>query len=139
MKKKKPKPVPEPTPEPKEYCVPIKEMESLLHSTFPKAQLMLWDKKYYYTSMERWGEILEDVLMNMPERAVHKFDCENFAFLTSSRVNERYHLNTCAIAIGMGWSHGFNVFIAENKDVHILEPETGEIDPNYFVDFLIMG
>ena len=99
---------------------------------------MFLDRQYYYATMKKWKEIFSNVLLNMPEYTVDSFDCENFAFLTTSRVNERYHLNTCGIAIGMGWAHSFNVFIADDG-VHTLEPETGEVDTYNIVEFLIMG
>lgn len=125
-------------PEPAQYQMSVNDMTTLLQKRFPKAQLLLLDKRYYYTTTKRWEEIFDDVLLNMPERAADRFDCENLAFLTSSRVNERYQLNTCAVAIGMGWSHTFVVFIADGE-VYILDPETGEVDPTYTVEFLIMG
>lgn len=110
---------------------------AILQKRFPKAQLLLLDKEYCYTSMDVWTKIFKDVLSNMPDRT-DWFDCENFAFLTVARVNERYHLNTCGFAIGMGWAHSFNVFIADGK-VHTIDAETGKVDVLKIVDLLIMG
>lgn len=121
-----------------DYQISLNNLRPLLQERFPNAQLMLLDKQYYYTTMDEWAKIFEDVLLNMPARSVDRFDCENFAFLTSSRVSERYGLNTCGISIGMGWAHSFNVFIADDG-VHTLNPETGEVDTNNIVEFLIMG
>jgi len=119
------------------YQISHAALTSLLQQKFPNAQLMLLDEQYYYTSRDEWTKIFEDVLSNMPERT-DTFDCENFAFLTIARVNERYHLNTCAFVLGMGWSHSFCVFVADNG-IHTLDPETREIDMLNVVDFLIMG
>jgi len=118
--------------------MPLNDLRPLLQQRFPNAQLILLDKQYYYASGERWQEVFADVLSDMPEYTVDSFDCENFAFLTASRVNEQYHLNTCGMAIGMNWAHSFNVFVADDG-VHILDPESGEIDKYNIVDFLIMG
>jgi len=120
------------------YQISDADLKPLLRAKFPNAQLMLLDKQYYYTSIGEWTKIFEDVLSNMPEHEVDRFDCENFAFLTIARVNEQYHLNTCGFAIGMGWAHSFNVFIADDG-IHTLDAETGEVDILNIVDFLIMG
>jgi hypothetical protein len=121
-----------------DYQMPLNDLRTLLQKKFPKAQLILLDEQYYYRSMEGWAKIFKDVLSNMPKREVDRFDCENFAFLTIARVNERYRLNTIGFVIGMSWAHSFNVFIA-NDGVHTLDAETGEIDKLNIVDFLIMG
>ena len=120
------------------YQISLASLTLLLQQKFPKAQLLLLDEQYYYTSRDEWTKIFEDVLSNMPEREVDRFDCENFAFLTIARANERYRLNTIGFAIGMGWAHSFNVFIADDG-IHTLDAETGEIDKLNIVDFLIMG
>ena len=113
------------------------QMTVIGRALMAQPQLMLLDEQYYYTTMDEWTKIFEDVLSNMPERT-DTFDCENFAFLTIARVNERYHLNTCAFVLGMGWSHSFCVFVADNG-IHTLDPETRGIDKLNVVDFLIMG
>jgi hypothetical protein len=121
-----------------DYQMPLNDLRTLLQKKFPKAQLLLLDKQYYYRSMKGWTKIFKDVLSNMPQQEVDRFDCENFAFLTIARVNERYRLNTIGFAIGMSWAHSFNVFIA-NDGVHTLDAKAGEIDKLNIVDFLIMG
>jgi hypothetical protein len=131
-------PPPSSVEEQRELQISFNDLRLLLQPKFPKAQIMLLDRQYYYATMKKWKEIFSNVLLNMPKYTVDSFDCENFAFLTTSRVNERYHLNTCGIAIGMGWAHSFNVFIADDG-VHTLEPETGEVDTYNIVEFLIMG
>lgn len=98
-------------------------------------KLYTWDNKYWYTSLKDWGKIFEDVLLNMPKYTIDKFDCENFAMMISSRVSERYKLNTCGIAIGQSpfGEHGYNIFIAgeylPEPEVYILDPQTGMVYP----------
>ena len=121
-----------------EHQISVADLTILLEHRFPNAQLMLFDEQYYYVSMDKWQEIFTDVLSNMPKHEVDRFDCENFAFLTIARVNERYRLNSIGFAIGMGWSHSFNVFIADDG-VHTLDAETGEIDLLNVADLVIMG
>jgi len=120
------------------YQISLADLRPLLQAKFPNAQLILLDKPYYYyTSVGEWNSIFEDVLANMPERSAG-IDCENFAFITVARVNERYQLNTMGFAIGMGWGHSFNVYVADDG-IHTLDAESREIDKYNVVDFLIMG
>ena len=87
----------------------------------------LWDSKFWYVSLEDWGKILKDVIFGMPKYTVDKFDCENFAMLTSARVSERYQLNTCGIAIGSSpWGeHGYNILVTDHGLIYF-EPQTGD-------------
>ncbi len=90
----------------------------------------LWDGQYYYVSLEDWGKVLLDVTKGMPKYTTDKFDCENFAMLTSARVSERYQLNTCGIAIGQSpWGeHGYNILVTEHGLIYF-EPQTGDYIP----------
>ena len=107
--------------------------------------LFLWDANYYYVSHEDWGKVFADVLLNMPKYTVSKFDCENFAMLTTARVLERYELNTCGIAIGqspLGY-HGWNIFLSD-AGLFYLEPQTSMIydikeDSGYQAEIVILG
>lgn len=105
----------------------------------------LWDALYYYVSLKNWGAILFDVLRNAPKYTVDKFDCENFAFLTSAKVSQKYRLNTCGIAIGDSpvGRHGFNIFLCETG-LFYFEPQTGDIYPveeasGYRAEIVIFG
>jgi len=108
-------------------------------------QLYLWDYRYWYVSLEDWGKVFADVLLNMPKYTAEKFDCEDFALLTCAKVSEKYHLNTCGIAIGDSpWGyHGFNIFLSE-AGLYYLEPQDGMFypvteDSGYKAQIAIMG
>ena len=110
-----------------------------------KEHLYMWDSTYYLLSFEDWQKVIADVLAGMPKYLAEKFDCEDFAFLCMSRVLEKYQLNSMGIAVGntvLGY-HGFNVFLAQHPEgpkAHILEPQTGTIDPQgYDLDTVIFG
>jgi hypothetical protein len=108
-------------------------LRSLL-SVIAAKSIYLWDYSYWYVSLEDWGEIIRDVLLGMPKYTAEKFDCENFAMLTTTRVLERHQLNTMGIAIGKSpWGeHGYNLFVAMVDDatrLFILEPQTADIYP----------
>lgn len=105
----------------------------------------IWDSAYYAYSLEDWQSVIKSVRAGLPAYLVDKFDCEDFAMLVMARVIERYQVNSMGVAVGnspLGY-HGFNVFVAvENGQpkLHVLEPQTGEIDPaGYELDTVIFG
>lgn len=127
-----------------EYELSAQDLSEQLQ-TLGLEKLYLWDHKYWYASLEGWGKVFADVLLNMPKYTTDKFDCENFALLTCSKVSERYQLNTCGIAIGDSpWGyHGFNIFITE-VGLYYLEPQDGMMyptteDSGYKAQIVIMG
>lgn len=131
-----------PTPALTEYPLTGDQVSSLCSRT--KDHVYIWDSMYYALSMEDWQTVFKDVLPSMPKYLAEKFDCEDYAFLCMTRITERYQVNTCGVAVGMSpmGYHGFNVFIEKDTDfrLHILEPQTGEIDPpGYELDTVIFG
>jgi hypothetical protein len=127
-----------------EYELSIQDLYNQLQ-VLALEKLYLWDRKYWYVSLEDWGKVFADVLLNMPKYTADKFDCEDFALLTTAKVNERYKLNTCGIAIGdspQGY-HGFNIFVSE-AGLYYLEPQNGMMypvteDSGYKAEIAIMG
>lgn len=114
----------------------VLDFKKLAREAYENARIKFWDSKYYATSMEEWRKIFTNVLMEMPVYIPNKFDCENFGFYVSSLVSARFKLNSCGVASGTnteGNPHGFNIFFGEGK-FHILEPQTGDIDPKYTVN-----
>lgn len=115
----------------KEYSLSSNGLKKLVEDTFPGAHATRWDGMYYYTDLETWQKIIAEVLATRPKYTKDKFDCENFAMLTASRVAARFKLNTCGVAIGSSpWGeHGYNVIIARvegEAKALILEPQTGK-------------
>ena len=114
---------------PTEYQLSAAELMSRLQPLGLK-QAYIWDYQYWAISLEDWGKVLKDVCLGMPKYTADKFDCENFAMLTSARVSERYQLNTCGIAIGKSpfGEHGYNLLITETELMYF-EPQTGDFIP----------
>ncbi len=131
------------TPNFSEIVIRSSSMRNRLNELNPK-EVYIWDSNYWFVCHEDWGIIITDVLLNMPKYTVGKFDCENFALLTSARVSEKYHLNTMGIVIGDSpqGRHGWNIFLSE-WGLHYLEPQTGEVfsvkDSGYSAEIIIMG
>jgi hypothetical protein len=115
----------------KEYCLTTDRVKKLVEDTFPGANTTRWDSRYYYTDLKTWQRIITEVLSTKPKYTSHKFDCENYALLTSSRVAARFKLNTCGVAIGDSpfGEHGYNVIIARVEGIAralVLEPQSGK-------------
>ena len=116
----------------KEYFTTQENLQSKC-SLLGLEALYLWDWSYWYVSLEDWGEIFRDVLLNLPKYS-RRFDCENFALLVLARVTERYGLNTCGVAVGESpfGEHGYNLFAADvdgKLKLFILEPQNGMVYP----------
>jgi len=114
---------------PIEYQLNATELSAMLQP-LGLERAYLWDYNYWFISLMDWGKILKDVTFGMPKYTVDKFDCENAAMLVSARVSERYHLNTCGIAIGQSpWGeHGYNLLVTETNLIYF-EPQTGDFIP----------
>lgn len=114
---------------PTEYQLSAAELSARLQPLGLK-KAYIWDYNYWYISLEDWGKVLKDVIFGMPKYTADKWDCEDFAMLTSARVGERYQLNTCGIAIGKSpWGeHGYNLLVHEDSLIYF-EPQTGDYIP----------
>ena len=114
---------------PKEYPLSGAELSAKLQP-LGLEKVYIWDNAYWYISLEDWGKVLKDVIFGMPKYTAEKFDCENFAMLTSARVSERYQLNTCGVAIGQSpfGEHGYNILV-EDKGLTYFEPQNGDFIP----------
>jgi len=121
-------------PKPKEYLITADTLSALVRKSYPGITMYLWDYYYYYIGHEDWGKVFKEVLLNQPKYTISKMDCENFAMLTSARVNSVFEINTCAIAIGQSpqGQHGYNLFLSlvdDTPELFILEPQTGMVYP----------
>ncbi len=115
---------------------------------------LLWDSKYYCFNLTNWGKVFKDILWNLPAYAKDKFDCDNFAMMVAVRIQEKYKINGCGIAIGDSpWGyHAWNIFLAQVYDrVHAggialfyLEPQNGMVyeideDSGYKAHYVVWG
>ena len=120
-----------------EHRIKAQEVYDILHAKYPNVNLQIWDENYYLLPLTEWKAVLEEVRYSLPDYLKDKFDCDNYAIVTSGRVALNYMINSCGIAVGAG--HAFNVILAyENGKVvsHTYEPQsTGEIvfDPSYLI------
>lgn len=71
---------------------------------------------YSYTSLESWGEILEDLVISSNLYRQDKFACDAYAFKAQVECAERYGLNSLRMCVkvtttdGVTTAHAFNLF-----------------------------
>lgn len=120
-----------------EHKVSAQEVYNILYGKYPNVDLQIWDANYYLLSLDEWKIVLDDVRQGLPAYLKDRFDCDNYAIVTSARVSLNYMINSCGIAVGAG--HAFNLILAyeDGKVVpHTYEPQsTGEIvfDPPHLI------
>ena len=132
-----------------EYEITRDDLMSLIRIPYPKVQVFLDDKRYYYVSHEDWGKVIRYALLDSPAYLVDKYDCDNFSNSCRCRVSSKYKLNTMGEAVGQSpWGyHAFNLFVSSidnEPKLFILEPQNGDIytveeDSGYAVERLVMG
>ncbi len=128
---------------PTEYQLSGQEVGDLCKDV--KDHVYVWDNTYLALTMVDWQIVFDDVLRGLPKYVAEKFDCEDFSFLVTSRVLEKYQLNSCGFAVGQSprGYHGFNVFVVKGPGsfaLHTLEPQNGQIDPKgYEPEVVIFG
>ena len=63
-------------------------------------QISLFDEKYYLTSWDKIGKIIDYDLINEMVYHYDWGDCNNFAFVFASRASYLYNLNSFGVAVG---------------------------------------
>lgn len=110
-----------------DYMIARNQLAWILERTYPGIEMHLWDNTFWYIAHEDWGKVFKDVLKNPRKYVIDRYDCENYAMSCSTRVSEKYELNTCGVAVGdspIGY-HGYNVFLSAGMTLAVLEPQTG--------------
>lgn len=85
------------------------------------------DAQYFFTDLEGWGKVLQDLVFKSNLYKTDKFDCENYALKAMNACAERYGLNTLCMVIGNTpqGRHGFNIFYYGGDGFMLWEPNEG--------------
>lgn len=101
-----------------------------------KNKIYLHDNKYYVTSLKVAEEIIDYDLLDAVNYVRDKFDCDNYAFLFSSRAAWLYLINSFGRASGYVYdkntrkklgAHAFNLLFVEKAgipQIYLYEPMT---------------
>jgi len=130
-----------------EYVITRTGLERIISRCIPTVTRSIYlDDRYYCLTLEDWNPIFWKVVTGLPKYLAERFDCDDFAFVVSYRITERYGLNGCRVALGntpMGY-HAYNLFITGSGELFYLEPQTLEVSPvsvntlGYITDTIIM-
>jgi len=91
----------------------------------------LLDSEYFYTDMDGWLKLLDDLMFKSSLYKKNRFDCENYAIKAMTICAERYGLNTMMLVIGdiPQGRHGFNMFLVKSEkppdELLLWEPNMG--------------
>lgn len=90
---------------------------------------------YSYTTLESWGEILEDLVFSSNLAKLDEFDCDAYAFKAQTECAERYRVNGLRMCVGKFTkeggvtAHSFNLFPygdeAGIEGIMLFEPNDG--------------
>ncbi|GAG88752.1 unnamed protein product, partial [marine sediment metagenome] len=110
----------------------VQRLKELGIGTFPEDTDFVLDQLLCYTTMEGWGQVLYNLVLDSELYKKDIFDCEDFALKAQGICAERYGLNSFRMCIGdmPQGKHGFNIFFERTKDggigdVWLFEPNGG--------------
>lgn len=114
------------TPTFREYKIPAWKLRPQLEALGLEVPLGMLDSSYYYTDLEGWGKVLEDLAFSSSLYKQDKFDCDNYALRAMNECARRYGLNTLAMVIGdmPQGRHAFNIFYT-GEGFMLWEPNDG--------------
>lgn len=109
----------------------VKKLEALGIGMFPANTSLIFDQWYYYSDLEGWGKILQDLAFSSKLYKRDLFDCEDYALKAQVICAERFGLNSLRLCIGSmpQGKHGFNLFFHGDETgisgVMLWEPNDG--------------
>lgn len=107
----------------------IRTLNGLGIKAFPEGVAL--DAWYYFTDLEGWGKVLQNLVFNSNLYKKDIFDCEDYALKAQVVCAERYGLNALRLCIGdvPRGKHGFNLFFYGDrvgiKGGMLFEPNEG--------------
>ena len=127
---------PEPVPEIQKWGIQryyfVEKLKEFNIDTFPQNVDFVLDQWLYCTTMEGWGEVLYDLVLDSDLYQKDIYDCEDYALKAQCICAEKYGLNSFRMCIGdmPQGKHGFNIFFEHTEDdgigdIYLFEPNGG--------------
>ena len=120
------------------YClgpidiIEIHKTEVNPHHIITGYDMVIADEKYLTYDIKDWKTILMRLHRNLANKSKYRksiWDCDNISFIYSSILSySAYRAGLSkqpAFAIAWSNTHAFNLFIDNNNNVHIYEPQSG--------------
>jgi len=82
------------------------------------------DRKYYMTDQSNFLNIVVWDWTDSYDYIRERFDCDKFAVMFKSRVNERFLLNQVGVVIDYKSGHAYNLIIFPDGNIMLLEPKS---------------
>ena len=104
--------------------IPIKRLDTnTIYLIHPLKHLT--DYNYFLPNKKQVEEFLKYDLTNYKQYKKESFDCDDFALVLLGKLKN--HFKGFAFGFGMSDSHAFNVFIDNEKQLWIIEPQNDKI------------
>ena len=79
------------------------------------------DAKYYLTNQTNFLNVIAWDWTDSYDYVRDRFDCDKFAFMFKSRVNERFLLNQVGVVLDYASGHAYNLIVYPDGNVMLLE------------------
>jgi len=121
----------------------LSEMLGILSTEFPGVHIFIKDMEYQTTSLTELRRFLDYDKTDENEYGKW-FDCDNFSFTLMAGLSNKHW---SMLPTGILWTviqneppHALNLFIDNNKEVWLIEPQTDEVFelPEHWKPYLII-
>jgi len=111
--------------------ISVSEVYTILKAEFPNCQIYLSDSKYKTTSVIELRRFLSHDMVDKEQYVSQYFDCDDFSFsLLGNITNSEWG----SLPFGLLWTeieggvaHAVNIFIDDNRIVHVIEPQDDSV------------
>lgn len=85
------------------------------------------DSKYFLTNQDNFLNIVAWDWTDTYDYVREVFDCDKFAIMFKSRVNERFYLNQVGVVLDYKSGHAYNLIIFPDGNIMLLEPQSDSL------------
>ena len=108
------------------------ELHTLLQAEFPNAQIIITDRKYKVAPLSEYQRFIKWSTIDKREYISDYYDCDDFSISLLGEINIP---EWSSLAFGMMFAkipqgaHAINIFVDNNRNVWIVEPQNDNIFP----------
>ena len=88
---------------------------------------MQLDARYYLTNQTNFLNIVAWDWTDSHDYVRERFDCDKFAIMFKSRVNERFLLNQVGVVLDYTSGHAYNLIVYPDGNIMLLEPQSDSL------------
>lgn len=128
--------------------MPAKKIRKILRKQYPKLKhIWIFERKLMLLPDEKVYEILKNLIARENQFKKGLFECDAFAMLANSQIKLKiseldspssWAFGQASMAVPKKGIHNMNIFITENYEVKLFEPQNNEIiQPNKEIVFFV--